>query len=46
MTQLTLAGEALPKSLELLGDLPVPRTAVNGIKGDYTNLYRDRRRST
>lgn len=39
MTQLTLAGEALPKSLELLATYPFPRTAVNGIKGDYTNLF-------
>jgi phospholipid/cholesterol/gamma-HCH transport system substrate-binding protein len=39
MTQLTLAGEALPKSLELLATYPFPRTAVNGVKGDYTNLF-------
>lgn len=39
MTQLTRAGEALPKSLELLATYPFPRTAVNGIKGDYTNLF-------
>ena len=39
MTQLTKAGEALPKSLELLATYPFPRTAVNGIKGDYTNLF-------
>ena len=39
MTQLTLAGEALPKSMELLATYPFPRTAVNGIKGDYTNLF-------
>jgi phospholipid/cholesterol/gamma-HCH transport system substrate-binding protein len=39
MTQLTLAGEALPKSLELLATYPFPRTSVNGVKGDYTNLY-------
>ena len=39
MTQLTLAGEALPKSLELLATYPFPRTAPNGVKGDYTNLY-------
>jgi phospholipid/cholesterol/gamma-HCH transport system substrate-binding protein len=39
MTQLTSAGEALPKSLELLATYPFPRTVVNGIRGDYTNLY-------
>jgi phospholipid/cholesterol/gamma-HCH transport system substrate-binding protein len=39
MTQLTLAGEALPKSMELLATYPFPRTAVNGIRGDYTNLF-------
>ncbi|HEV2888718.1 MAG TPA: MCE family protein [Jatrophihabitans sp.] len=39
MTQLTQAGEALPKSLELLATYPFPRTVVNGIKGDYTNLF-------
>ena len=39
MTQLTQAGDALPKSLELLATYPFPRTAVNGVKGDYTNLF-------
>jgi phospholipid/cholesterol/gamma-HCH transport system substrate-binding protein len=39
MTQLTQAGEALPKSLELLATYPFPRTSVNGIRGDYTNLF-------
>lgn len=39
MTQLTKAGDALPKSLELLATYPFPRTAVNGVRGDYTNLY-------
>jgi phospholipid/cholesterol/gamma-HCH transport system substrate-binding protein len=39
MTQLTLAGEALPKALELLATYPFPRTSVNGVKGDYTNLF-------
>ena len=39
MTQLTQAGQALPKSLELLATYPFPRTAVNGIRGDYTNLF-------
>ncbi|MEO6702416.1 MAG: MCE family protein [Jatrophihabitantaceae bacterium] len=39
MTQLTKAGDALPKSLELLATFPFPRTSVNGVRGDYTNLY-------
>ena len=39
MTQLTQAGDALPRSMELLATFPFPRTAVNGIKGDYTNLF-------
>ncbi|HTZ42882.1 MAG TPA: MCE family protein [Jatrophihabitans sp.] len=39
MTEFTKAGNALPKSLELLATFPFPKTAVNGIKGDYTNLY-------
>jgi phospholipid/cholesterol/gamma-HCH transport system substrate-binding protein len=39
MTQLTKAGDALPKSLELLATYPFPKTSVNGVRGDYTNLY-------
>jgi phospholipid/cholesterol/gamma-HCH transport system substrate-binding protein len=39
MTQLTQAGDALPRSLELLATYPFPRTAVNGVRGDYTNLF-------
>ncbi|MBV9821013.1 MAG: MCE family protein [Actinobacteria bacterium] len=39
MTQLTQAGDALPKSLELLATYPFPRTSVNGVRGDYTNLF-------
>ncbi len=39
MTRLTQAGDALPKSLELLATYPFPKTVVNGVKGDYTNLY-------
>ncbi len=39
MTEFTKAGDALPKSFELLATFPFPKTAVNGIKGDYTNLY-------
>jgi phospholipid/cholesterol/gamma-HCH transport system substrate-binding protein len=39
MTQLTKAADALPKSLELLATYPFPKTSVNGVRGDYTNLY-------
>jgi phospholipid/cholesterol/gamma-HCH transport system substrate-binding protein len=39
MTEFTKAGDALPKSFELLATFPFPKTSVNGIKGDYTNLY-------
>jgi phospholipid/cholesterol/gamma-HCH transport system substrate-binding protein len=39
MTEFTEAGDALPKSFELLATFPFPKTAVNGVKGDYTNLY-------
>jgi phospholipid/cholesterol/gamma-HCH transport system substrate-binding protein len=39
MTEFTKAGDALPKSFELLATFPFPKTAVNGIRGDYTNLY-------
>jgi len=39
MTEFTKAGDALPKSLELVATFPFPKTAVNGVKGDYTNLY-------
>jgi len=41
LTQLSSVGSDLPKSLELLTTYPFPRTAVNGIRGDYTNLYAD-----
>jgi phospholipid/cholesterol/gamma-HCH transport system substrate-binding protein len=39
LTELTKAGTDLPKSLELLATFPFPKTAVNGVRGDYTNLY-------
>ena len=39
LTEFTKAGDALPKSFELLATFPFPRTAVDGIRGDYTNLY-------
>jgi len=41
LTQLTKAGTDLPKAMELLSTFPFPKTAVNGIRGDYTNLYAD-----
>lgn len=39
MTQLTKTGKDLPLSMEMLATFPFPKTAVNGIRGDYTNLY-------
>lgn len=39
MTEFTKAGDSLPKSFELLATFPFPKTAVDGIRGDYTNLY-------
>ncbi|WP_426563121.1 MCE family protein [Angustibacter sp. McL0619] len=33
------AGDDLPESLQLLLTYPFPDAAVNGIKGDYTNLW-------
>ena len=39
LTEFTKAGDALPKSFELLATFPFPKTAVDGIRGDYTNLY-------
>jgi len=39
MNAFTKAGDALPKSFELLATFPFPKTAVDGIRGDYTNLY-------
>ncbi|MBW4715944.1 MCE family protein [Saccharothrix obliqua] len=35
------AGANLPNALELLLTYPFPDSAVDGIKGDYTNLYAD-----
>ncbi len=37
--QLAAAGENLPKSFEILLTYPFPDAAVEGMKGDYTNLY-------
>jgi phospholipid/cholesterol/gamma-HCH transport system substrate-binding protein len=39
VTQLTKAGTDLPKAAELLATYPFPKTAVDGVRGDYTNLY-------
>jgi phospholipid/cholesterol/gamma-HCH transport system substrate-binding protein len=41
LQKLVEAGQNLPKSLELLLTYPFPDAAVDGIKGDYTNLYAD-----
>ncbi|NKE56264.1 MCE family protein [Lentzea sp. PSKA42] len=41
LTKLAESGQNLPKSLELLLTYPFPDEAVDGIKGDYTNLYAD-----
>jgi phospholipid/cholesterol/gamma-HCH transport system substrate-binding protein len=38
LTELTKAGADLPKALELMATYPFPKTSVNGIRGDYTNL--------
>ena len=37
--QLARAGDALPKSFQLLLTYPFPDEATNTIRGDYTNLY-------
>jgi phospholipid/cholesterol/gamma-HCH transport system substrate-binding protein len=41
LTQLAATGQNLPKSLQLLLTFPFPDSTVNGVKGDYTNLYAD-----
>ncbi|WP_374220916.1 MCE family protein [Saccharopolyspora sp. HNM0986] len=41
LTQLEAAGDNLPKSFEILLTYPFTDKAVEGIKGDYTNLYID-----
>jgi phospholipid/cholesterol/gamma-HCH transport system substrate-binding protein len=38
LTNLAVAGENLPKSLELLLTYPFPDAAANAVKGDFTNL--------
>jgi len=39
LEELTKAGSDLPEATELMTTYPFPRTVVNGIRGDYTNLY-------
>ena len=39
LAQLNEAGTAFPRSLELLLTYPFPRTVVDAVHGDYTNLY-------
>lgn len=39
LQQLAASGSDLPKAFEVLLTYPFPDAAVNGIKGDYTNLY-------
>jgi len=41
LQKLAESGQNLPKALELLLTYPFPDAAVDGIKGDYTNLYID-----
>ncbi|MEU6156458.1 MCE family protein [Actinosynnema sp. NPDC047251] len=41
LKKLAEAGTNLPNALELLLTYPFPDSAVDGIKGDYTNLYAD-----
>lgn len=38
LTQLAEAGDNLPKALEIAFTYPFPRAAVDGVKGDFTNL--------
>ncbi len=38
LTQLTAAGQNLPKALELVATYPFPRNAPDAVRGDYTNL--------
>jgi len=38
LTELAAAGDALPNSLDIFVSYPFPDNAVDGIKGDYTNL--------
>ncbi len=39
LTQLNVAGKALPEALEILTTYPFPGSVTEGIKGDYANLF-------
>lgn len=39
LEKLVAAGTYLPRALEIVFHYPFPKTAVNGIRGDFTNLY-------
>lgn len=39
LNQLNAAGQSLPRSLDLLLDYPFPKSATEGMLGDYANLY-------
>ncbi|MBW3640449.1 MAG: MCE family protein [Actinobacteria bacterium] len=39
LTQLNVAGQALPESLEILTTYPFPGSVTEGIQGDYANLF-------
>jgi phospholipid/cholesterol/gamma-HCH transport system substrate-binding protein len=41
LTRLSQAGSDLPHALELMFTYPFPRSALGGIRGDYTNLRAD-----
>jgi len=41
LTRLSQAGSDLPNALEVMFTYPFPRSALKGIKGDYTNLRAD-----
>jgi phospholipid/cholesterol/gamma-HCH transport system substrate-binding protein len=41
LTKLAQAGDDLPNALEVMFTYPFPRSALKGIKGDYTNLRAD-----
>jgi len=41
LTRLSQAGDDLPHALELMFTYPFPRSALKGIRGDYTNLRAD-----
>lgn len=39
LTQLNVAGQALPQSLEILTTYPFPGSVTDAIEGDYANLF-------